>query len=72
MGYHTEYQTLNLSGVRARLSQNIVATLTGQTRPNEVVIVGAHYDSLSEMSDKLAPGANDNGSGTANVSEVRP
>jgi hypothetical protein len=46
MGYHTEYQTLNLSGVRARLSQNIVATLTGQTSPNEVVIVGAHYDSV--------------------------
>ncbi len=71
MGYPTEYQTFDMSGARDIRSQNVVATLNGQTRPNEVVIVGAHYDSLSEMSSQSAPGADDNGSGTANMLEVR-
>jgi Zn-dependent M28 family amino/carboxypeptidase len=41
---------------------NVEAELPGQTLPNEIVIVGAHYDSCLG-----APGANDNGSGVAGV-----
>jgi hypothetical protein len=73
MGYHTEYQALDMGMVRfgVHWSQNIVATLTGQTLPDEVVIVGAHYDSRSEIPYQLAPGANDNGSGVGSMLEVR-
>ena len=39
---------------------NLVATLPGRTRPDEIVIVGAHYDSVLG-----SPGANDNASGVA-------
>ena len=39
---------------------NLVATLPGRTRPDEIVIVGAHYDSILG-----SPGANDNASGVA-------
>ena len=70
MGYQTEYQAFDMSSVRGRQSQNIVATLSGLTRADEVVIVGAHYDSVSELSDQLAPGAEDNGSGAATMLEV--
>jgi hypothetical protein len=39
---------------------NIEATLTGAERPDEIVIVGAHYDTVYQC-----PGANDNGTGVA-------
>lgn len=43
---------------------NVIATKLGTVRPDELVIVGAHYDSVGN------PGANDNGSGTAAIMEV--
>jgi Zn-dependent M28 family amino/carboxypeptidase len=41
---------------------NIEAEIVGGARPGEIVIVGAHYDSVVG-----SPGANDNASGTAAV-----
>ena len=43
---------------------NVVGQITGTTRPNDVYIVGAHYDSVSN------PGADDNASGVAGVIEA--
>jgi len=48
-----------------RSYRNIEATLPGLNRPQEVVVVGAHYDSAEE-----APGADDNASGVAGVLEL--
>jgi Zn-dependent M28 family amino/carboxypeptidase len=44
---------------------NIDATLTGTTKAEEVVVIGAHYDTITGC-----PGANDNGSGVAAVLEL--
>ena len=44
---------------------NVEARLPGRAGGNEVVIVGAHYDSLPK-----SPGANDNGSGVASLLEL--
>ena len=44
---------------------NIEATLTGAARATEIVVVGAHYDTVSGC-----PGANDNGTGVAAVLEL--
>jgi hypothetical protein len=53
--------------------KNVYAILRGTQRPDEVVVFGAHYDSIN-MKDKTpdapAPGANDNASGTAGVLEA--
>jgi Peptidase family M28 len=49
---------------------NIVATLPGRTFPDQIVIIGAHYDSYSTDPAHLAPGADDNASGTAAVLEI--
>ena len=46
--------------------KNVVAELTGTTRPNDVYIYGAHYDHLS--GDR--PGGDDNASGTAALLEA--
>jgi Zn-dependent M28 family amino/carboxypeptidase len=44
---------------------NIDATITGTTNAEEVVVVGAHYDTITGCA-----GANDNGSGVAAVLEL--
>lgn len=44
--------------------QNIIATKPGIESPNEVVVIGAHYDSYGN------PGADDNASGIAGLLEI--
>ncbi len=47
---------------------NIVATLKGVSDPDRIYIVGGHYDSRNSSGgdgEGVAPGANDDGSGTA-------
>lgn len=43
---------------------NVIGVLPGTTKPNEYLVLGAHYDSVNN------PGADDNGSGTAGVLEA--
>jgi hypothetical protein len=45
--------------------RNIDTTQQGTTRADEIIVVGAHYDSVHG-----APGANDNGTGVAAVLEI--
>ncbi|MCP3909502.1 MAG: M20/M25/M40 family metallo-hydrolase, partial [Actinomycetia bacterium] len=49
---------------------NIIATLPGLVSPDEVVFICGHYDSTSEDPYNLAPGADDNGSGTTAMIET--
>lgn len=48
---------------------NVVAVQPGQESPDEIYVIGGHYDSISQ-SPGLAPGADDNASGTAAVMEA--
>ncbi len=57
VGLAVENEVYEVDGESVR---NLVATRQGQTRPNEIVIVGAHYDSVFG-----SPGANDNATGVA-------
>ena len=56
-GYKPVRQTYQVHG---KDCFNIDVEIKGSTLPNEVIIIGAHYDSVVGT-----PGANDNGSGTA-------
>lgn len=69
MGLQTAYETFQFSGGR-HTTRNIAATFPGKTVPNQIVIVGAHYDSYSNQAATNAPGADDNGSGVATVLEI--
>jgi hypothetical protein len=55
--------------VSSTTAQNVIAVKTGTLYPDEIIVVGAHYDSISFVDDISgpAPGAEDNGSGTAAV-----
>lgn len=49
-------------------SDNVIAIKPGLVHPERIVVLGGHYDSISRSG--TAPGADDNGSGTAGVLEV--
>lgn len=62
VGYKPDRHTYQISGLRygGRSSDNIIAESTGSENPGEIVIVGAHYDTVYN-----SPGANDNASAVA-------
>ena len=61
-GYQVERHGYQVEGV---LSENIEVTLPGKSNPNEILLVGAHYDTV-----RGSPGANDNASGVAALLEI--
>lgn len=67
LGIPVSYQEFNYS---TYLCRNVIAQVEGQTYPEQVVIICAHYDSTSDQRWTLAPGADDNASGTAAVLEA--
>jgi hypothetical protein len=61
-GYAVSRQTYQASGVQCA---NLEATRSGQARRDQIVLIGAHYDSVIG-----SPGANDNASGVAALIEI--
>ncbi len=49
---------------------NLWVDLPGLLRPDEVILVGAHYDSVNNFHTVASPGANDNASGVAAVLQL--
>ncbi len=66
-GYKVSRQgyEVSLHSSEGRECYNLEAEITGSEKPDEIVIIGAHYDSLEGT-----PGANDNASGVAAVLEL--
>jgi Zn-dependent M28 family amino/carboxypeptidase len=60
--YTVASQTFDVQG---RSVRNVEGEIKGTSRPDEVVVVGAHYDSVSGC-----PGADDNASGVAGLIEL--
>jgi hypothetical protein len=50
--------------------RNVIGRLPGTITPDQVIIIGAHYDSTSPTPTVYAPGADDNASGVAAVLEA--
>ena len=61
-GFDSHRQTYEVSRVPV---SNIEISIAGTSRPSEVVLLGAHYDTVSGC-----PGANDNGTGVAALLEL--
>jgi Zn-dependent M28 family amino/carboxypeptidase len=61
-GYEIVTQAYSVNGVR---SANLEVTRTGVRYPEQIILIGAHYDSVYG-----SPGANDNGSGVAALLEL--
>ena len=67
LGYTVTFEPFTQNGYACR---NVVATKLGTVTPGEYVVIGGHYDSISQNTATSAPGAEDNGSGTALVMEL--
>ncbi|MEO0079324.1 MAG: M28 family peptidase [candidate division WOR-3 bacterium] len=50
--------------------RNVVGTIVGRTHPEKILIICGHMDAISEDPWNLAPGMEDNGSGTAVMLEA--
>ena len=61
-GFRVEEQVFTVQGREVR---NIEVERLGANRPDEIVVIGAHYDTPGNL-----PGANDNATGTAAVLEL--
>lgn len=61
-GYQVSSQFYGAKGVK---SENLDVSRMGKTRPDEIILVGAHYDTVSG-----SPGADDNASGIAALLEL--
>jgi Zn-dependent M28 family amino/carboxypeptidase len=56
-GYEVRLQPYEVAG---KICENIEAEVRGGKRPDDIIVIGAHYDSVQG-----SPGANDNASGVA-------
>eukprot|EP01120_Amphizonella_sp_Union-15-10_P006642 TRINITY_DN216_c0_g1_i1.p1 TRINITY_DN216_c0_g1~~TRINITY_DN216_c0_g1_i1.p1 ORF type:complete len:368 (-),score=72.80 TRINITY_DN216_c0_g1_i1:69-1172(-) len=52
------------------LQPSVIARITGTTKPDEIVIIGAHEDSINGGATNKSPGADDDASGTVTVLEI--
>ena len=62
LGYEVRPQTYTVERVRC---SNLEITRPGTRRPDQILLIGAHYDTVPG-----SPGANDNGSGVASMLEM--
>lgn len=62
--------TFSTQVFNATYGPNIIAELPGVDLANEIVMVGAHLDSIAGTSTTRSPGADDNASGSAAVLEI--
>lgn len=62
---------MNMSkDVKTLKSKNIAAFIKGSEKPDEYIVVSAHYDHLGKRGEEIYNGADDNGSGTSTVLEL--
>jgi len=55
---------------KERKWKNVLARIPGKKKPEEIVMIISHLDSISGEPENSAPGADDNGSGTAALLEI--
>jgi len=51
-------------------SQNVVAFIKGSEKPEEIIVLSAHYDHLGARDGRIYNGADDDGSGTISLLEI--
>ncbi|WP_413289151.1 M20/M25/M40 family metallo-hydrolase [Bdellovibrio sp. HCB337] len=67
-GFPVQVELINHSGTKQK---SIHLTIPGKTRPQESIVLGAHFDSITQKwGETHAPGADDNASGSANLLET--
>jgi Zn-dependent M28 family amino/carboxypeptidase len=75
-GATSYYQPIPASYLNAKYnenlkdSENIWAFIEGSEKPEEIVVISAHYDHVGVKNDQVFNGADDDGSGTVAIMEI--
>ena len=66
------FQNIPTEHLKAKIkpSENIVAFIEGSEKPEEIIVISAHYDHLGTKNGEIYNGADDDGSGTVAVMEI--
>ncbi|MCT4590707.1 MAG: M20/M25/M40 family metallo-hydrolase [Carboxylicivirga sp.] len=64
---YTSIELNTIADVQSTKCQNVIAMIEGSEKPNEIIVVGAHYDHLGTYDGYIWNGADDNGSGAIGV-----
>ncbi len=67
---NTKIQMVSEKGSNKIISENVIGMIKGSEKPDEYIIITAHFDHLGQKDDKVFNGADDNASGTAAVIEI--
>lgn len=78
IGMKSYYQTVpaeymdkkSWTGKKFQNSENILAYIPGAEKPNEIIVISAHYDHIGTKDGIVFNGADDDGSGTVAVMEI--
>ncbi|MCG8580531.1 MAG: M20/M25/M40 family metallo-hydrolase [Bacteroidales bacterium] len=60
---YTSVQLQSTEDVELKKCRNVIAVIEGSEKPDEIIVVGAHYDHLGMYDGYIWNGADDNGSG---------
>ena len=71
-GAQDYYQSIPTEHLRANIkpSENVLAFIKGSEKPDEVLVISAHYDHVGIHNEKIYNGADDDGSGTVAILEI--
>ncbi|MDM1442990.1 M28 family peptidase [Myroides odoratimimus] len=67
---HVPAKFMRRAQMKLKDSENIMAFIEGSEKPEEVLVISAHYDHMGILLDQIYYGADDNGSGTVAVMEL--
>ena len=73
LGEDNYFQKISAEHLRKNIkpSENVVAYIKGSEKPDEIVVISAHYDHLGiDIDGEVYNGADDNGSGTVAVMAI--
>lgn len=70
--YYQRIPSASLKSYRGSLpdSENVLAYIEGTEKPDEVIVISAHYDHVGTKNGEVFNGADDNGSGTVALLEL--
>ncbi len=72
LGGEDYFQDIPTEHLRPNLnpSENVVAFIEGTEKPDEIIVISAHYDHVGMSDSQIYNGADDDGSGTVAILEI--
>jgi len=72
LGGDDYFQDISTEHLRPNLkpSENMVAFIEGSEKPDEIIVVSAHFDHVGQTGEEIFNGADDDGSGTVAIMKI--